>query len=120
MDQPTEGSVFLRRTTNRRKRPYSIWFSIHFMNFHDRKRMCKAIITQMIAKRTFRFRFVRVNFTRYYEISIVAYTESIDIAIVKTTSCEQTGKGHLTHTFWQRHHGRQGMRRGATNKNTHL
>ncbi|MNN72661.1 hypothetical protein D3C81_1887190 [compost metagenome] len=57
----------------------------------------------MIAKRPFRLRLTRINLTRNDKISIRADAEAVDIAVAEVASAQQTGEGHLTEAFRQRH-----------------
>src|SRR4051812_16514604 len=101
MNQLAKTGILLGRPANNGKWPDGIFPGIDLSNLHYGKRMCKAIIAKMIAKRSFRFILSGIDFAGNYKISIGTNTEIVKVDITKASSPQRSCKGHFTDTFRQ-------------------
>ncbi|MNV99847.1 hypothetical protein D3C71_1952630 [compost metagenome] len=95
VNQLPEGGVFLRRTSYCGKGPDCISLGVHLAHPQIGKRVSQAVITQMIAKRTLRSRFPRIDIAGNDEIRIMANAIAVHIAVAEAAAGQQPGKGHL-------------------------
>ena len=120
MNQLTETGIFLWRAPYHREWPDSIFLCIHFMHFHEWEIVAKAVVSEVISKRTLGFIFAGINFAGYHKVCIGAHAVSIFINIPESSSAQHAGKSHFADAFWQWHHRTYSMRRWAAGKDAHL
>src|SRR5258708_37560624 len=70
VDQRAKTGILLWRSTHYSKRPNGILAVIYIMHLHQRERMFKAVITQMITKRAFRLIIMWHYHACYYKVCV--------------------------------------------------
>src|SRR5687768_15400373 len=92
MDQPPKIAILLWWPSHNSKMPDWIFTVINIFYFQYRKIMFQAVISKVIAKRSFRFHFIHPYHTCDAKISISRKHKSIMPEISESTSCKHSRK----------------------------
>ena len=87
------------------------------MYIHYGEIVLQAVITEVIAKRTFWFLFSFTNGAGNDEISVTGKEVVVFKQVAEAAPSQQASKSKLTQTLWQGHNSREGMRWSTTHKN---
>ena len=93
---------------------------VNFFHVHDWKIMSQTVVAEVIAKGTFGHLFVWVDRTHDTKIGIGINRRAVSVAYHGNPMTGQSsGKRQFAHSFWQRHHSRNGHRRITADKDVY-